>query len=236
MVFDNYDNSDAFLNIRDFIRQSKHGAILVISRHPDSNALVINKTNRSLDLFGLEKSAAVTLLIQQSQSNEVFSSDAKKIVDRLGCHPLAITQAGAYIRKRKLGLCEFIDHYKRRKRIILENTPQLSQYRKRLGNTEEETSLNIFTTWELSFQQLQSQASENGVEAKFLTLLTFFDKKDIAEQLFVGFSANQEPILEIAKLLIWLNTFSSKEGHWDSDSFEDVLIRLGDSSLLQIFA
>lgn len=48
------------------------------------------------------------------------------IVKRLVCHPLAVTQAGAYIRKRRLWLCEFMDHYKRWKKKILENTPQLS--------------------------------------------------------------------------------------------------------------
>ena len=53
-----------------------------------------------------------------------------------------------------------MDQYKRRKKTILENTPQLSRYRKKLGNAEEETSLNVFTTWELSFQQLRSEAPE----------------------------------------------------------------------------
>ena len=175
----------------------------------------------------MEESAAVALLIQQSQTNEVISSDTKKIMERLGYHPLAITQAGAYIRKRKLRLCEFMDHYKRRKKIILESTPQLSQYRKMLGNAEKETSLNVFTTWELSFQKLQSEASENNVEAK---LLAFFDEKDISEQLVAGTD------LRGAKLLIWLNAFRSVGGQWDSNLFEDVLIRLKSSSLLQAVA
>ncbi len=190
MVFDNYDNPDTFLNIRDFIPQSERGAVLFTSRHPDSNALVISQTNRFLELSGLDESAAVALLVQQSQTNRVISEDAKEIMGRLGSHPLAITQASAFIRKRKLPLCEFMDHYKRRKKIILKSTPQLSHYRKRLGNAEDETSLSVFTTWELSFQQLQSKVSENDVEAKLLTLLAFFDEKDISEQLFAGFSAN----------------------------------------------
>ncbi|MCJ1345366.1 hypothetical protein MMC31_003573 [Peltigera leucophlebia] len=236
MVFDNYDDLGTFPNIRNFIPQSGLGAILVTSRHPDSNALVINQSSHFLQLSGLEESAAVALLVQQSQTYEFISEDAKKIVERLGCHPLAITQAGAYIRKRKLPLCEFMGHYKRRKKIILESTPQLSHYRKRLGNAEGETSLNVFTTWELSFQQLQSEASEIDVKAKLLTLLAFFDEKDISEQFFAGFSTNQEQISESTKLLKWLNAFRSAKGKWDSDFFEDVLICLRDSSLLQAFA
>ena len=88
--------------------------------------MVVNQSNHFFELFGLEEDAAVALLFQQSQTNEGISDNAKeKIVQRLVCHPLAVTQAGAYIRKRKLRLCEFMDHYKRRKKAILKNTPQL---------------------------------------------------------------------------------------------------------------
>ena len=235
MVFDNYDHPAAFPNIRDFIPQSELGAILVTSRHPDSSALVLSQSHHFVELFGLEENAAVALLIQQSQINEGISADATKIVKRLGCHPLAVTQAGAYIRKRKLQLCEFMDHYKRRRKMILEHTPQLSQYRKKLGNTGKETSLNVFTTWELSFQQLQSQASENEIEIKLLTLFAFFDEKDISEQLFAEFRADQDRVSETAKLLVWLKAFTGADGQWESDLFEDVLICLKDSSLLQAF-
>lgn len=66
------------------------------------------------------------------------------------------------------------EYYKRRKKTILENMPQ-SQYRKKLSNAEEETWLNVFTAWELSFQQLWSEAPGNNVEAKILTILAFLD-------------------------------------------------------------
>ncbi len=237
MVFDNYDNPDTFPNIQDFIPESELGAILVTSRHPDSIELVINQRSHFIKLFGLDENNAVALLTQQSQTEESIAADAKKIVERLGYHPLALTQAGAYIRKRKLLLSEFMDHYKRRKKIILDSMPQLSQYRKRLGNAEEETPLNVFTTWELSFRQLHSEASEDSVEAKLLTLLAYFNEKDISEQLFAIFNANEEQIMETAKLLIWLKAFiSSETDQWDSDFFGDVLMHLSDSSLLQAFA
>ena len=233
LVFDNYDNPDTFPNIRNFVPQSALGAILVTSRHPDSQALVITQRNHFIELSGLEVRAAVSLLLQHSQTDEADSSDAKEIVKRLGCHPLAITQAGAYIRKRKLRLSDFMEHYKRRKKIILDSTPQLSQYRKKLGNAEEETSLNVFTTLELSFRQLQSEAPEIGVDAKLLTLLAFFDEKDISEQLFAGFCTYKTMISE--STIIWLDAFISKDGQWNSDLFTDALIRLRDSSLLQAF-
>ena len=47
-----------------------------------------------------------------------------------------------------------------------------------------------------------------------MTLLAYFDEKNISEQLFAGFSTNHEQISESARLLIWLNAFSNVEGQW----------------------
>jgi len=234
MIFDNYDDPAAF-SIQDFFPGGELGAILVTSRHADAGELVVEDSTSFIKLQGLEKDAALDLLIQQSQTKEPNSEDAENIVERLGYHPLAITQAGAYIRKRKIAFCKFLDDYKHRRKMILENTPQLSQYRKKLGNAEKETSLNVFTTWELSFQQLQSQTTRDGIETRFLTLFAFFDNKDISEQLFAKFAAT-DSFPETTKLLEWLiKGLTNEQREWESDLFRDILITLRDLSLLQAF-
>ena len=112
--------------------------------------------------------------------------------------------------------------------------PLLSQYRETLGNDEKETSVNVFTTWELSFQQLQSQASANDLEAKLLTLFAFFDNTDISEELFTELNAIKKKAPESAKLLIWLKAFTKgTSNQWDSESFGEVLVTLRDLSLFQ---
>lgn len=212
LIFDNYDNPDAFSNIRDFFPEGRLRAIFVISRHASSHALVISRSNRFIELVGWEEEAAVALLTQQSQTNESDTEDAKTIVKRLGCHALAIPQAGTYIRARNLRLGDFVDHYKRQKRIILENTPKLSQCRKKLGSSEQETLLNKFTTLELSFHQLESQFLENDHRAKFLTLFAFafLDNRDISEQ--PSFSADYDQFPESTRLLMWLNAYTNANG------------------------
>ena len=237
LVFDNYDNPHAFSNIEDFIPRSEFGAILVTSRHADSNTLVLGQSNHFISLQGLQKDAAILLLTHQSEAKGFDFEHAKEIVERLGCHPLAITQAGAYMRKRRVGLSEFMKYYKDQRETILKNTPLLSQYRKTLGNDEKETSLNVFTTWELSFQQLQSQASANDLDAKLLTLFAFFDNTDISEELFAEFNVIENQAPESTKLLLWLNAFTKGIScQWDSDSFAEILITLRDLSLLQGFS
>lgn len=96
--------------------------------------------------------------------------------------------------------------------------------------------MNVFTTWELSFHQLQSQSSENDFAAKLLTLFAFFDNRDISEQLFAEFSADYDQFPESARLLIWLNVYTNASGQWESDRFVETLISLRELSLLQGFA
>lgn len=60
-------------------------------------------------------------------------------------------------------------------------------------------------------------------------------RRTISEQLFAEFRTNQERISETAKLPVWLKAFTSADGQWERDLFEDTLMCLKDSSLLQAF-
>ena len=79
------------------------------------------------------------------------------------------------------------------------------------------------------------KAPGDDFESKLLTLFAFFDNKDISEQMFARYNANEERDPEIAELLIWLNAFTSEGGKWDSELFAAVLLTLTDLSLLQDF-
>ncbi|KAI9762573.1 MAG: hypothetical protein M4579_000376 [Chaenotheca gracillima] len=255
MVFDNYDDPLQFPNIEDFFPRSVLGAILVTGRHTDAAVLVGKETSDFIELHGLGEEAALELLIGQSHSDESVSEASKSIVERLGYHPLAIAQAAAFIWKRKLKFSEFETQYQHRKRVILETTPHLSQYRRKLGNTEGEVSLSVFTTWELSFQQLQTQVGKDGIEIKALTLFAFFDNENIDEGVFYSYvsrapfdllnsfravptsdcSESSESSETFEASLEWLQGFLDDEGLWEPQLFEDCLITLRDLSLLQAF-
>lgn len=237
MVFDNYDDPGAFL-IQDSIPQGDLGAILVTSRHAGTIELVLEHRSRFIELPGLNEKDALELLFLHSQVEEASSTNAsvgENIVRTLGYHPLAITQAGSYIRTRTISLHEFVNDYKERKIFILKNTPQLSEYRRRLGDDEKETSLNVFTTWDLSFEQLQLQTSENSPEIKLLTLFALFDNKDIPERLFSVFSYIEEHLPDDFESFAWLKDFNDDKGQWDYRRFMDALIIVRDLSLLQTF-
>lgn len=185
MVFDNYDDVKNFDNIQDFLSDNDKGRVIVTSRSPAAETLA--REDCALHLEGLPKEYALELLQKTSLLDQFDShlSEASQIVHKLVYHPLAITQAGSYIQLRKLNLDQFLEHYVD-KRKILEHTPLVTQYRKRLNKAEKETAMNVFTTWELSFEQLVK--STNGVEkGDLLTLFAFFDNKDISEQMFKAY-------------------------------------------------
>ena len=100
MVFNNYDNPDAF-PIQDFFPQGDLGAILVTSRHAGTSELVLENSSSFIKLPGLEEKDALKLLFLQSQVEASSTNTAvgNIIIEKLGYHPLAITQAGSYIRK-----------------------------------------------------------------------------------------------------------------------------------------
>lgn len=79
LVFDNYDNPHAFPNLRDFIPQSELGAVLVSSRHPDSIALVLNHSNRFVELFGLGKTPQSPCLFNRAKLARAFLQMRKRL-------------------------------------------------------------------------------------------------------------------------------------------------------------
>ncbi|KAI9855255.1 MAG: hypothetical protein M1813_000488 [Trichoglossum hirsutum] len=229
IVFDNYDQLGVFQNILDFVPIGGNGNVLFTSRHADSGRL-----GSAIDITGMQEDEALELLLKRTEykKDDGNTEEGKVIVHRLGLHPLAIDQASAYIRKRRLPFHHFIDHYNRRKKLILEETPSFWEYRRKLSEAEGETSLSVFTTWELSFQQIGHQSEDGSRKSQMLTLFSFLHYGSISEDLFRVYhkSETQENTLE------WMELFTGDGGNWDSFMFGDVLAELRDLSLVQDFA
>ena len=221
LVFDNYDQPDEVFRISNSFPQSGFGSIIVTSRHASSKRLgnVIQVTgmseNESLELFFLRS--------EIKRTNENIS-EAKPIVAQLGYLPLAIDQAGAYISAQGLSTLLFATHYKERKAHILRYTPSLTEYRKRLNDSDAETALNVFTTLELSLQGLGGSDKTREAFEDFLTLSAFFNNTSIGEDL--------NRIAAIDNQASWISLFTS-ENVWDHYKYQDGLANLNHLSLLQ---
>lgn len=254
MVFDNYDDAKAFGNIEDFFPQSDKGAILVTSRHTASDSLTDDPDN-VIELLGLSEGESLQLLFKQCRLRPTGPDldHAKAIVARLAYHPLAITQAGSYNHSMKIPLNQFMDKYNQQKEIILKNIPTTSRYRRKLSEEEDETSLSVFTTFELSFQQLAKDAPSGKTHGDLLTLFGFFDNKDISGELFSSYCQRaqiwpqgfQWPVECLAACLgteyadgqflsgWYKGTSLNGTQHWDKEIFAGIVNSLTETSLVQ---
>ena len=232
MVFDNHDNPSAF-NLQDFMPNGEHGCMLVTSRHGDTDSLT--DPDYVIELQGLPEKDSLDILFKQSQVKATESNiqHGKFIVERLGYHPLAITQAASYIKLRKIELNNFMDYYNQRRQDILQQTPQMSQYRRKLSDEARETSLNVFTTWELSFQQLQETDGEGKEKENLMTLFAFFDCKDVSELLLETFCNTRDKDSRLNDVGRSLNSCLNAQGRWSQDRFIGFLSAIAQISLVQ---
>jgi hypothetical protein len=178
IIFDNFDHPQDCQDIFNFFPPSGKGVILFSSRH-----VMTGNLGEVLNVSGMTKKEGLQLLFgSEVQLDEKQKSSGEKIIDMLGHLPLAIDQAHAYIQKQKLSPDEFLNHYEKRKEYILKLTPSFSRYKKQVRIDEKEKVLSVFTTWELSFDQLDPNRQKSLRD--FLFLAAFFHHSHVSEDLF----------------------------------------------------
>ena len=200
------------------------GSILCTSRHAD-----VGRLGTELNVGNLSEVEGLDLLLYRSHHNRTDDNikEGTAIIQKLGCLALAIDQAAACINFRHLPLMHFMDHYERREKVVLNHTPEsLWEYRRTLGAAKDQTSLNSFTTWEMSFQQIAQDDNEKRNIGHFLTLAAFLNPAKITEDLFEIYFTKASPKPK------WMEGFCTN-GDWDSDVYQDTICGLFNLSLIQ---
>lgn len=179
----------------------------------------------------LSEDEAVELLLQKSEieGTEANRAEARKIVKKLAYLALAVDQAGGYISLRHLPITRFLQHYEQRKEALMKYVPSLWEYRRCLDDAEKETSLSVFTTWEMSFRQIAEIDKEQDAIGRFLTLSSYLNPAKISEFVFSKCSAER---FLAGSIPDWLKLFH-RQGVWDEDCFREVVSGLTNLSLIQ---
>lgn len=205
-----------------------NGSIIITSRHAESKRL-----GCPISVDSLSEDEAVELLLRKSESEdtEAHRSEARKIVKKLACLALAVDQAAAYISLRHLPITQFVQRYEQSKEALMKFVPNspLWEYRRCLDDAERESSLSVFTTWEMSFRQIAEIDKEQDAIGHFLTLSSYFNPAKISEFIFAECSADR---FLNGSIPDWLKIFYRKEV-WDEDSFQEVISGLANLSLIQ---
>ena len=164
-----FDNNDDLASVRlvNYIPRTSWGHVIVTSR---DQAVIGGVAKAGYILERLEMHEAEMVLLQKSGIIDPSIRDQEEvraIVELLGCLPLAVDQAGAYIRTR----CKTFSSYLR---LCRERQSDMLKFRPRLGQYEK----SVFTTWEINFDQVER---ESKVASNLLLLFCFLDASNIAE-------------------------------------------------------
>jgi len=166
LIFDNADDPKSVL-MSSYVPRTSWGHIVYTSR--DQGIIgTLAKTGVILDQFALEE--AVLVLLQKADVLNPSVEDlgyAQQIVQQFGCLPLAIDQAGAYIKVRHKSLSAFKELCTQRQSDILRFKPRLADY-----------DQTVFTTWEMNFEQVE-KSSEDA--RRLMLLFCYLDTADIRE-------------------------------------------------------
>ena len=160
--------------IASLIPKGRGGCVLVTSRNRAANGQLANLGE---EMHVMDKKTAKLFLSKCSQVLDE-PEEADLLVEALGCLPLAIEQAGGFIREMGISIAEYRELYKSNRTKALKEG--LSPAHKQLYYRE-----TVATTWEVSFRAIKEK---DPLADTILRISAFLDGKLIQKDLF--YSAN----------------------------------------------
>jgi len=173
-----FDNAKAPDKIERYIPRAGNGQVIITSRHPLWSSMA-----KPLPVDEMEPEEAVEFLLKRTGQKD--EAAARALAKELGCLPLALEQAGAYILETGIGLSGYLSRFQERWQEIL-----------RLGRPISYRD-TVATTWEISFQDVEK---ESPAAADLLNLLAFLAPEEIPRSLLAaGAKPLPEPLASVMK-------------------------------------
>ena len=174
LVLDNAD--DPKLDYAFYLPSASKGHILITSRVPACADLQTAGT----DFYErLDETTAIELLLKASKISSNLDGthdvDAREIVNLLGCHALAVIQAGASISQGICELGEYVAMFKKQRQRLFEIRPGMakSQYG------------DVYATFEVSATYLSDRSDQAAIDAlALLRCYAFLNFTDFPEKTF----------------------------------------------------
>ncbi|KAJ3483118.1 hypothetical protein NLG97_g7387 [Lecanicillium saksenae] len=189
MILDNADDLSVFYGeaeqspLASFLPNTPHGKILVTSRNLNVAERLTGSTHEIKRLETMDSDEAVLLLRKKLGSG--FDEDAtRSLVNCLDCIPLAVSQAAAYINRRRISIDEYINRFQnseqQRARLLAHDGGDIRRH--------DTTSNAIATTWLVTFQQIRQ---ESPAAANLLSLLSCFQPQNIPRYVLSGYDGGE---------------------------------------------
>ncbi len=171
LILDNADDIDLEQpGLLNFVPTGKYGHIIITSRDPLSRGIGMS----GLKVDNMESTDAVSLLLKRAgkESTQQNVIHAERIVRGLGCLPLAVNQAGAFILARDLEVCDLAAQLEHQSQNVL---------RYKIPSSMQQYESNVLTTWEISFDSVKKKCEE----ASLLLQLLGVCKDSMASLIFI---------------------------------------------------
>ncbi|CAG8982451.1 hypothetical protein HYALB_00013982 [Hymenoscyphus albidus] len=187
LIFDNIDRDHTngqdlqSYDVKDFFPDADHGSIIITSRLSN-----LQRYGRGSKLSIVDDEEAMTILENNADRVIQGSIEASLILDRLQGLPLALTQAGAYLRETSITLSDYIKHYNHTWDTLMQHQDEFP--------LQEYLDRTILTTWKMSYNQVVAQ---NQDAAGLLRLWAFLDHTDLWYEM-VSSALQLLPELDIA--------------------------------------
>ncbi|KAM6504187.1 hypothetical protein JOM56_001130 [Amanita muscaria] len=227
MLFDNADGG--YQVVEKFIPSGTGGNILITSRN---RALArVTSGKNSLEVTEMGKEEANALLLKSSMvddDSEDVATVAGKLVTALGCIPLAIDQAGAYVQSCGCGLDYYLELF--------------NKHHAKLMSDKEFTGASSYNqctygTWEISIEEIKHRAEgdeSNGQNVAAQSALNlhnifaFLHHDNISAEIFKNAALNlmkrknaiTNDLPQSITLLDSKTVFLNDDGDWDAFQFQ----------------
>ena len=228
IVFDNADVPPPEV-VEMFIPPGNRGNILITSRNR-SMGRIVSFENR-IEIKEMKEADAITLLLKASCLDTLpeHLEVSQKIVNELGCIPLAIDHAGAYIDAGRCDIDQYMRHFAEHRQALMSDATfkGASKYNK-----------TVYGTWDLSFKEIEKRAdghsTPNNVQAAQATILilqicAFFHHVNISKDIFRAAAENAinqdvdsdrfKRLPQAVTLLDYTLLGLDNDGHWDEFIF-----------------
>ena len=228
MIYDNVDMDGGYKVVEKYLPPGPNrGNILITSINKELERITGENMMEVLEMEGDEALSLLEKSARLDYKSESIKDQAQKLVSKLGGFPLAIDQAGAYMRSCNCCLNQYLELF------IKQQNQLLSEPVSFRGASDYGRS--TYGTWDISMREIEARASnrqdpnraiEAGSAITLWNIFAWLSNEDIpAEQLFrqaaKNYKArdiNKEKNLGLPLLVTALNAkvlFLNEEGEWD---------------------
>jgi tetratricopeptide (TPR) repeat protein len=183
IIFDNADEPPEV--VAKFIPPGSRGNILITSRNPAMGRIIAFEN--SIQINEMEELEAMSLLLKASCLDDAAPEHlqaARTIVTELGCIPLAVDHAGAYIQAGNCDINEYLRQFSLHRQTLMSDDA--------VFKGESNYNQTVYGTWDLSFKEIGRRAGgQSTINAQaahaailILQLCAFYHHSNISKAIF----------------------------------------------------